>query len=253
MNGELNGIKAVITGAATGIGRATAVVMAREGADVIVNYRESESEALKTVEIARSYGVKAYAIKADVTQFEDVRRLAEESKRLLGGVNALINNAGGLFARKSVEESDIKYWESLIRLNLTSAYIVTKEFIPIIKATEGEKSIINVASIAAIYGGGAGAFAYASAKGGLLTFTRAIAKDLGKYGIRAIAVLPGLIDTPYHVKAGTPDIKGWAERQVMLKRVGRPEEVGEVIAFLASRRASYINATGVVVDGGWLV
>lgn len=252
MQGELKGVKAVITGASTGIGRAAALAMAREGADLIINYRESREEAERAVEEAKRYGASAYAVRADVTKPEDVKALAAEARRLLGSVNVLVNNAGGLHERRSVEESDEGYWDYLIRLNLTSAYLVTREFLPLLKEADGEKVIVNVSSIAAIYGGGTGAFAYASAKGGLVTFTRALAKDLAKYGIRVIAVLPGLIDTPFHTKAKTQDISGWAERQVMLRRVGRPEEVGEVIAFLASKRASYINATAIAVDGGWL-
>ncbi|MFP3225169.1 MAG: SDR family oxidoreductase, partial [Nitrososphaeria archaeon] len=116
-----------------------------------------------------------------------------------------------------------------------------------------DRSIINVSSIAAITGGGKGAAAYATAKGGLMTFTKSLAKELAQYGIRVISVMPGLIATPFHQKAKTEDIEAWANRQVLLKRVGKAEEVAEVIAFLASERASYINATEIFVDGGWIL
>jgi 3-oxoacyl-[acyl-carrier protein] reductase len=172
---------------------------------------------------------------------------AEEVKRTFGKIDALVVNAGGLPQRRNLEESDLEYWRQIVDLNLTSAYIATKLLVPLMD----RGAVVYVSSIAAYTGGGRGAFAYAVAKAGLLGLTRALAKELGPRGIRVNAVLPGLIDTPFHQKAQTGDIEGWARNMVYLRRVGRPEEVAEVIAFLVGEDASYINGAFIDVNGGW--
>ena len=180
--------------------------------------------------------------------------MVDFAKDKFGAIEILVNNAGDLLERRPLLESDLKYWRDHIDLNLTSAYIVTKSSLPLLIASNSnDKAIINVSSIAAITGGGKGAAAYATAKGGLKTFTKALAKEVSAYNIRVVSVMPGLILTPFHQKAKTEDVEGWAKRQVLLKRAGRAEEVAEVIAFLASERASYVNSTEVFVDGGWIM
>ncbi|MDP8023487.1 MAG: SDR family NAD(P)-dependent oxidoreductase [Nitrososphaeria archaeon] len=254
MEKELNGKKAIITGASTGIGAATAITFAREGASVIINYNRSADEAKKVQERAKSLGSDAYIFKADVTNEEEVKQLVEFTKDKFGCIEILVNNAGDLLERKALMETDLNYWKTHIDLNLTSAYIVTKNSVPLLLSSKSnDKAIINISSIAAVTGGGKGAAAYATAKGGLKTFTKALAKELSAYNIRVISVMPGLIVTPFHQKAKTEDIEGWANRQVLLKRAGKSEEVAEVIAFLASERASYINSTEIFVDGGWIM
>ncbi len=254
MEKELNGKKAIITGASTGIGAATAIAFAREGASIIINYNKSFEEAKKVQEKARSYGAEAYVFKADVTNEEEVKQLVEFAKDKFSSIEVLVNNAGDLLERKSLIEMDLDYWKKHIDLNLTSAYIVTKNSLPLfLNSKSRDKAIINISSIAAITGGGKGAAAYATAKGGLKTFTKALAKELSAYNIRVVSVMPGLIITPFHQKAKTEDIEGWASKQVLLKRAGNAEEVAEVITFLASTRASYVNSTEIFVDGGWIM
>ncbi|MGC9145730.1 MAG: SDR family NAD(P)-dependent oxidoreductase [Nitrososphaeria archaeon] len=254
MEKELYGKKALITGASTGIGAATALAFAREGASVIINYKKSVEEAKKVQEKVRNLGSEAFIFKADVTKEEEVKQLVDFTKDKFGSIEILVNNAGDLIERKPFIETDLNYWRAHIDLNLTSAYIVTKNSIPLLLSSKNrDRSIINVSSIAAITGGGKGASAYATAKGGLKTFTKSLAKELAQYGIRVISVMPGLIITPFHQKAKTEDIEGLANRQVLLKRAGKAEEVAEVIAFLASERASYINSTEIFVDGGWVL
>jgi 3-oxoacyl-[acyl-carrier protein] reductase len=176
-----------------------------------------------------------------------MKAFAEEVKRTFGKIDALVVNAGGLPQRRNLEESDLEYWRQIIDLNLTSAYIATKLLVPLME----RGAVVYVSSVAAYTGGGRGAFAYAAAKAGLLGLAKALAKELGPRGIRVNAVLPGLIDTPFHQKAQTGDIEGWARNMVYLRRVGRPEEVAEVIAFLVGEDASYINGAFIDVNGGW--
>ena len=253
MNRELNGKKALITGASTGIGAATAIAFAREGASVIINYRSSEQKAREVMKKARELGGEAYVFKADVTNEAEIADLMKFIESTFGYLDVLVNNAGGLLERREITSSDLEYWRRHIDLNLTSVYLVTKNSLPLLlRSPSKERVIVNVSSIAAFTGGGRGAFAYASAKGGVKTLTRAMAKELAQHRIRVVAVMPGLIVTPFHEKAKTGDVEGWAEKQVLLKRAGSAEEVAEVIAFLASERASYVNSTEIYVDGGWM-
>lgn len=238
---------AVVTGGSTGIGAAVVKTLARRGYDVAFTYLKSEKEAEAVAKEAASHGVKVLHKRADATSWEEMKAFAEEVRRIFGGINALVVNAGGLPQRKTLEESDINYWRTLIDLNLTSAYIATKLFVPMME----KGAVVYVSSVAAYTGGGRGAFAYAAAKAGLLGLTRALAKELGPRGIRVVAVLPGLIDTPFHEKAQTGDIEAWARNMVYMRRVGKPEEVAEVIAFLISDGASYINGAFIDVNGGW--
>ncbi|MEM0278276.1 SDR family oxidoreductase [Pyrobaculum sp.] len=238
---------AIVTGGSTGIGAATVKALAKRGYDVAFTYLRSEKEAESVVKEASGYGVRILSARADASSWDQMRAFADEVRRVFGKVDALVANAGGLPQRRTLEESDLDYWKALIDLNLTSAYIATKLFVPMME----RGVVVYVSSVAAYTGGGRGAFAYAAAKAGLLGLTRALAKELGPRGVRVVAVLPGLIDTPFHNKANTGDIETWARNMVYMKRVGRPEEVAEVIAFLVSEGASYINGAFIDVNGGW--
>ncbi len=238
---------AVVTGGSTGIGAAVVKTLAKRGYDVAFTYLKSEREAEAVAKEAESHGVRILYRRADATSWEEMRAFADEVRRVFGKVDALVANAGGLPQRRTLDESDLDYWKTLIDLNLTSAYIATKLFVPMME----KGVVVYVSSIATYTGGGRGAFAYAAAKAGLLGLTRALAKELGPRGIRVVAVLPGLINTPFHEKAQTGDIDAWARNMVYMRRVGKPEEVAEVIAFLVSDGASYINGAFIDVNGGW--
>jgi 3-oxoacyl-[acyl-carrier protein] reductase len=238
---------AVVTGGSTGIGAAAVKALARRGYNVAFTYLRNAKEAEVVAREASAFGVKAVACRADAASWSDMETFAEEVKRTFGKIDALVVNAGGLPQRRNLEESDLEYWRQIIDLNLTSAYIATKLLVPLME----RGAVVYVSSVAAYTGGGRGAFAYAAAKAGLLGLVRALAKELGPRGIRVNAVLPGLIDTPFHQKAQTGDIEGWARNMVYLRRVGRPEEVAEVIAFLVGEGASYINGAFIDVNGGW--
>jgi 3-oxoacyl-[acyl-carrier protein] reductase len=238
---------AVVTGGSTGIGAAVVKALARRRYDVAFNYLRSAVEAEEVAREAASYGIKVISRRADAASWQDMEKFAEEVKRTFNKVDALVVNAGGLPERRSLVESDLDYWRRVVDLNLTSAYIATRLFVPLME----RGAVVYISSVAAYTGGGRGAFAYAAAKAGLLGLTRALAKELGPRGIRVNAVLPGLIDTPFHQKAQTGDIEAWAKNVVYLRRVGRPEEVAEVVAFLVGEGASYINGAFIDVNGGW--
>jgi len=238
---------AVVTGGSTGIGAATVKALAKRGYSVAFTYLRNAQEAEKVVREASASGVKVVAYRADAASWIDMEAFAEGVKRTFGKIDALVVNAGGLPQRRTLEESDLDYWRQVIDLNLTSAYIATRLLLPLME----RGAVVYVSSVAAYTGGGRGAFAYAAAKAGLLGLVRALAKELGPRGIRVNAVLPGLIDTPFHQKAQTGDIEGWARNMVYLRRVGKPEEVAEVIAFLVGEGASYINGAFIDINGGW--
>ncbi len=247
MDKELKNKVALITGASSGIGAATAQVMSREGAKIAMTYFKNEKGAKEVEEYIKSKGGDVIKIKADVTNVQEVTKMSNLITSTFGKIDILVNNAGGFNERLSLIESESNYWQRIIDTNLSSVILVTRMVLPIINENG---CIINVSSIAAINGGGKGAYAYATSKGGVNIFSKALAKELSDRPIRVVSVLPGLIDTPFHVKSKNFDINKSAKNRILLKRPGKPEEVAEVISFLASERASFIDGTSVVVDGG---
>lgn len=247
MDKELKNKVALITGASSGIGKETVQIMSREGAKIALTYFENEKGAEEVEESVKNTGGDVIKIKADVTNEQDVARMFSIVARTFGKIDILVNNAGGFNERLSLLESERNYWQRIIDINLSSIILVSKTFVPLMKE---DGCIINLSSIAAINGGGKGAYAYATSKGGINTFSKALAKELSDIPIRVVSVLPGLIDTPFHVKSKNSDIHKSAKSRILLKRPGNPKEVAEVISFLASERASFINGTSVIVDGG---
>lgn len=248
----LEGKVALITGASSGIGRATAEAMAREGARVAVNYCKNRAGAESTLEAIRKQGEEAIALHADVTRAEDVQALVRGVRERWGRVDILVNNAGDLIARHFLADMTEDYWDQIIALNLKSAFLCVKA---VWEEMAARKSgcIVNVTSIAARNGGGPGAAAYAAAKGGLLTYTKALAKELAPYGIRVNGVAPGVIATPYHERHSTPELFQKFVAGIPLGRAGTAEEVAEVIVFLASSAARYLTGETIEVNGGmWM-
>src|SRR5438067_7255211 len=217
---------ALVTGASSGIGAATAVALAREGGRVAVNYLKNQAGAEKTVEQIRKAGGEALAIKADVTKSDHVRAMVETVRKKWGRVDILVNNAGDLLARRTLADMTEEYWDQIMALNLKSVFLCVQA---VWEEMAARKSgvIINVTSIAARNGGGPGAAAYAAAKGGLLTYTKGLAKELASYGVRVNGIAPGVIWTPYHERYSPPELFQKYIAQIPLARAGTSEEVAD--------------------------
>jgi len=245
---KLKGKVAVVTGGSRDIGRAISIKLAKEGAKVVVNYYNSESGATETVDVIKSMGGDAIAIKADVSNLEDIKRLRLKTVEAYGNkIDILVNNAGGLFARKSLQELDESFYDLVMNVNFKSTVFVMQAFEPFM--SKGS-SIINLSSQAARDGGGGGSSIYASSKGAVSTFTKAMAKDLGPKGIRVNAICPGLIGTKFHDDFTTDEIRNKVASATPLRREGQASEVADLVAYLASDEASFINGNNVDINGG---
>ena len=238
---NLKGKVALVTGGAKGIGEAISTALATNGADVAVNYLTSEKRASELVEQFQRNGNKAIAIKADVAVAEDVERLVHEAQEALGGpVDILVNNAGTQVELSTTEEMSISLWNKVLAINLTGVMLCSKCIIPGMKQ-RGWGRIINISSISSRSGGGPGGIHYASAKGGLSTFTKGLAKELGPAGITVNAIAPGVILTEIHEKFSTKESLELLKKQIPLERLGQTEDIVGAVLFLVSDSAFSCN------------
>ncbi|MFZ5595845.1 MAG: SDR family NAD(P)-dependent oxidoreductase [Bacillota bacterium] len=250
---DLKGKTALITGGGTGIGRAIAIELARLGAGVVVNYNRSGEAATETVNKIKSLGAGAVAVQADVTAEDQVKRLVEQTVSFGGGrIDILVNNAGTLVQRCEIENMDLSLWQKIMDVNLTSAFLVSKHVIPVMKRQNSGR-IINLASQAAHDGGGPGAIPYASSKAAIQAFTKGLAKELAPYNILVNCLSPGLITTRFHDQYNTPENRAWVCEKIPLKREGLPEEVAGAAVLLATGYGSYITGETIQVNGGILM
>ena len=244
--------RALVTGASSGIGAATAIELAKRGFAVIVHYFNNVKGGLDTVESIQRAGGVAHGIKADVRHLAEVEKLVNEAVASHGGIDVLVNNAGSMVGRVHFLEMTEEYWNEVFRLNVNSVFycsqLVAKEM-----AKQKKGIIINVSSIAARQGGGNGAIAYAASKGAVQTLTKGMARELAPYGIRVNGVNPGVIRTPFHARFSTEEQMQKMVDTIVLKYAGSPEEVATVIAFLASPDARYLTGETIEVNGGqWM-
>ncbi|MBV9612052.1 MAG: glucose 1-dehydrogenase [Acidobacteriaceae bacterium] len=249
---DLSGKVALITGASSGIGAATAELFAELGARVAIGYNANQRGAEELLEDISASGSKAIAIRADVRHENEIARLIEETASRLGPIDILVNNAGSMIERTRLLDVHGDYWDEVMNLNLKSAVLCAQSVAASMVERKGG-TIINIVSIAGRNGGGPGAGAYATAKGGLITFTKALAKELAPQGVRVNAVSPGVIDTPFHEVFSTTEMITNFVKTIPLGRVGTSREVANVIAFLASEAASYIAGETIEVNGGQLM
>lgn len=246
---DLNGRVAVVTGGSSGIGHATALALASCGAAVCINYHRNESGALGVRNRIVASGGQAIAVQGDVTMAADVTALLDRTTNDLGPIDVLVNNAGSLIERLRILDLTEQRWDEVIDLNLKSAFLCSQAVAPSMMERK-TGSIINVSSIAGRTGGGLGAIHYSAAKGGLIAFTKGLAKELAPFGVRVNAVSPGVIDTAYHEQFSSPEMMKGFIAATPLGRVGRADEVANVIAFLASDAASYLAGETIEINGG---
>jgi len=241
---------AVITGATGGIGFAVAKRLGQDGYLVVLNGIEDEQGA-KCIQELNKEGIIAEYYGFDVTDENAVNENIKKIGDKYGKIDVLVNNAGGLGGRQRFEEMTTEFYRFVMALNLDSAFFTSRAAIPYLKKGDNA-SIINYTSNAGWNAGGPGAGIYGTSKGAVHTLTRALAKDLAEYGIRANAVSPGTIDTDFHkqIKSTKPEVfKSWANN-IMLGRLGQPEDVANVVSFLASENAAFITAETIQVGGG---
>ena len=249
---DLTGRVALVTGASSGIGAATASVFADLGAIVALGYHQNEEGANQVLDQIMKEGGKALAICADMRQAADISSLVKRATDELGPIDILVNNAGSLVQRQAIRELTPERWNEIMNLNLTSVMLCSQAVASsMIERKSG--AIINIVSIAGRTGGGPGAAAYSVAKGGLITFTKSLAKELAPHGVRVNAISPGVIDTPFHQVFSTPEMIRNFVTTIPLGRLGTPLECAKVIAFLASDASSYIVGETIEVNGGQLM
>lgn len=249
---NLQGKTALITGASSGIGAATAKVLAGLGARVAVVYHANREGADRVVSQVTGSGGRAIAISADMRRVEEIQRLVGEVSSALGPIDILVNNAGSLVRRLPLPQLTEEGWDEVLALNLKSAVFCTKAVAPSMIARRSG-AIVNLGSIAGHNGGGPGAGPYAAAKAGLVAMTKSLAKELAPHGVRVNAVSPGVIDTPFHEVFSTPEMIQTFVKTIPLGRIGTPTEVAKVIAFLVSDAASYVVGETIEINGGQLM
>jgi 3-oxoacyl-[acyl-carrier protein] reductase len=240
---------AVVSGGARDIGRAVCLEFAKGGARVAFTYYESTQQADETMECLRQLGVKALAVRTDLTKWAEAEAfIAKVQSTMQQPIDVLVNNAGGMCGRKKIDEMEESFWDLVMDVNLKSTFLLTKAALP--SMSEGG-AIVNVSSQAGRDGGGPGTVAYATAKGAIMSFTRGLAKELGPRHIRVNTVCPGMTKTKMHDEFTKPEVRERVAAMTPLGRQAEACEIATLITFLASSGASYVNGACVDINGGF--
>jgi NAD(P)-dependent dehydrogenase (short-subunit alcohol dehydrogenase family) len=244
--GRLEGLRAVITGGDSGIGRAAAIAYAREGADIVVAYRDEADDASDTVRLIEEAGRRGVAVSSDVSDEANCRELIERANRELGGIDVLVNNAAMQRPRQSIEEITTDDWQQTLTTNLTGPFWLCREAV---RYMQPGASIINVASIQAVHPSPS-LLAYATTKGGLVTFSKALSAMLASRGIRVNVVAPGPVWTPLVATTTDPkELEHFGEGGGF-GRPAQPAELAGAFVYLASPESSYVTGATIAVTGG---
>ena len=242
----LEGKSAIVTGGSMGIGTAIALKLAECGANVAINYRKHKKEAEEVIRQVKAIGRKGLVIQADISNFEDAAKMVETVINEFGGIDLLVNNAGinwdGVIWKMTEEQ-----WDNVLNINLKGYFNYVRAVSPIFREQKSGK-IVNITSINGLRGK-FGQSNYTASKAGIIGLTKTVAIELGKYGINVNAVAPGLIETDM-VRNAEESVREMAIAEIVLKRIGQPEEVANVVAFLCSDLARHITGEVIKVDGG---
>ena len=246
---ELEGRAALVTGGSSDIGAAITRALAKRGADVAIHYHRNVEKASRVAEEVRALGRQAWTIQADLSLADEARRVAAEAT-VLAPIDILVNNAGAPLRRVHWSELDAPFLDTVFGLNYRAPLYLCQGLTP--GMIERERGVvINILSTAAWVGGTDTVYAYASAKGALLTLTRGLARSLGPKGVRVLAIAPGTIDTEFQRTGTSPEMLADLVKSNLLGRMGRPEEIGEVVAFMATDAASFVVGETIHVNGGF--
>ena len=237
---------AIVTGGSVGIGAAIALKLAECGANVAINYRKHKEEAEEIVHQIEGMGRKALLVQADISNFEDAGKMLQTTIAEFGGIDILVNNAGinwdGVIWKMTEEQ-----WDNVVNINLKGYFNYIRAVAPIFRDQQSGK-IVNITSINGMRGK-FGQANYAASKAGIIGLTKTVAKELGKYGVNVNAVAPGLIETDM-MKNADESVKAQAIADIIIGRIGKPEEVANVVAFLCSELSRHITGEVIKVDGG---
>ena len=239
----------LVTGGGSGIGKAAALAYAKEGAAVALTYITSAEEAAGVVRDIQAAGGRALAIRADLTRENEVEKVFEQAEGELGALDAVFANAGGIIGRRPTVEMTLDFWREVIDVNLTSTFLTARAAFQRM-APRRRGAIVTMASLAAFNGAGPGAAAYAAAKGAIVAYTRALAKEGGPLGIRVNGVAPGLIATRFHERFNTPQGRRAIVEATPLGCEGSPDDVAQSVLFLSSARSAFVTGEIVQINGG---
>jgi len=250
MNSKLIGKNVLITAGAQGIGEAITRHFIDSGANVAIHYFSSADTATKLKGYAISKDQKAEVVSGDLTKEAEANAVVEKTVEALGSLDILINNAGSLVARKLLEEIETEFWHKVMDINLTSMMFVTRAAVPYL-IKNANSSIVNLSSLAGRKGGHGGSLAYATSKGAILTFTRALSSELGSKGVRVNAVAPGLIlGTSFHNTHTTKESAAATIAGIPIQKAGNADDVARAVLYLASEYDGFITGATLDINGG---
>lgn len=248
--GTLKDKNAFVTGTSQGIGAAIAETLVKAGCNICMHYFSSEKEPKKLQKIAEDKNQKAVCLQADLTREAEVADCVKAGVEILGSYDILVNNSGSLVKRSYIRDIDLEYWNTVMDINLTTMMLVTRELVPHMNQQDGA-SIINVSSLAGRVGGHPGSLAYSTSKGAVLTWTRALSKELSALKIRVNAVAPGFIEgTRFHETHTTRESAMKTISSIPLGRSGNPYDVARAVVFLASEYDGFITGETIDINGG---
>jgi len=249
---DLKGKTALVTGSSTGIGRAIALGLARNGADVVVNYLQSAEAARQTADAVRATGRRCLVVQADVSKKPEVERLFGEIEAAFGTrLHILVNNAGSLVSRETTAEMKEETFDRVIAVNLKSCFLCSQAAIP--RLPDGTGRIVNLSSVAAHNGGGPGAGIYAASKAAVTCYTKNLARELAPRGITVNAIAPGVIATPFHEKFSDPERMQRFAAATPLGHNGQAEDIVGAVLLLVSPEAGFMTGECIEVNGGMVM